>query len=105
MPSPFWENLDEFFSTQEFAVEATLKFADQSPDRAVVGNFDDGYEMPRLGEFERDHQGPIFVGKSSGLEGVTRGDSLVVAGKTYTVLTAPQDDGTGIACLELSDVV
>lgn len=101
MPAPAWEDLDAFLSVDEFAVAATVHLQ-AGTMRTVRGIFDDPYLNAELGEYEFDTNRPRLTCKESDVDGVLRGDTVVIDGKTYDVLSTPNSDGTGMALLELA---
>ena len=101
MPSPAWEDLDDFLDPEEFGVQAVITFQ-AGGTRTISVIFDDPYVNAKAGEYERDDNGPKAKGKETDMVGITRKDTVVIAGKTYGVLTSPQADGTGISVLELT---
>ncbi len=101
MPSPAWEDLDEFLQTEDFAVTATFTLLDSST-RAVVGIFDDPYLNAQLGEYQADTSEPRFTCKESDTVGIERKCLAVIDGKSYDVMTYPQSDGTGMAIIRLT---
>lgn len=101
MPAPAWENLDDFLDLDDFAHAGVVGFQ-AGGTRTVNGIFDDPYLDAQLGEYAMDSSDPRFTAKESDLVGVRRGDTLVVAGVTYDILTGPQPDGTGMAMLKLA---
>jgi hypothetical protein len=104
MGKPSWENLDDFLALDAaggFARPATITL--QSGAELVVhGIFDDPYLNAQLGEYEHDTSDPRFLCKASAVTSVRRGDELELDGKTYDVMTTPQDDGTGMATVKLA---
>lgn len=102
MPSPAWENLDDFISTDDFAVLATVTPHGQAAKQIKV-IFDDPYLNAQLGEYEWDGGQPRILGKEGDMIGMTRGDSVFVNGKQYWALTNPQQDGTGMAVIHISE--
>ena len=101
MPKHAWEDLDAFFSLDEFATTITLRL--QSGEvRQFNAVFDDPYLNAELGEYELDTNRPRLTCKESDVLSVTRGDVVEIDGKTYDVLTGPQPDGTGMAMLEMA---
>lgn len=101
MPAPAWDDLDVFVDLADFAVVATLTLAGSS--RAVKCIFDDPYLNAQLGEYEWDGGKPRITAKEVDLVGVTRTTPVFVNGKQYYALTNPQQDGTGMAVLTLSE--
>lgn len=100
---PAWENLDEFFDTDDFAVTATIQPHAGGASYSVKGHFDDPYLNAALGDaLDRDDIRPKFTCKFSAVASVERFDTIAIEGKTYDVLSAPHGDGTGIAVLELA---
>ncbi len=101
MPSPAWENLDDFLSVDDFATSVLVRLQDGS-ERVISAIFDDPYLNAQLGEYEMDTSRPRVTCKESDVMGVQRGDVVVLNGKTYDVRSAPQSDGVGVAMLELA---
>lgn len=102
MPSPSWENLDDFLNPDEFAVEAVVHFQDGG-ERAVTGIFDDPYLNAQLGEFDMDTSKPRLLCKEADLAGIGRGDRVTLGGKSYSVLSEPHSTGDGMATLEMAE--
>lgn len=100
MPSPDWEDLDNFLDTKEFAVSGILSFQAGGFETIKV-IFDDPYLNAEIGEYELDTTNPRVLGKQKDLQAARRGDTLEIAGTVYDVLTGPQPDGTGMAMLAL----
>lgn len=103
MPTPSWDDLDAFVSPDDFAVPIVLTMQSGTV-RNFPGIYDDPYLNAQLGEYEADTTRPRVTCKEAHVVGVTRGDSLTVAGKAFDVLSAPHVDGTGFAWLELAPV-
>ena len=101
MPSPAWENLDQFFSLDDFAVTFVVTPQAGGPARTLKGIFDEPYMNAELGDYERDTARPRFTCKASDLVGLGRGDTVTYDGRTFRVATGPQGDGTGVAVLML----
>lgn len=103
MPKPSWENLDDFLSTDDFAVVATIT-PQSGAQRFVKGIFDDPYFNSDIGEYEADLSHPRFTCKFEDVDGLKRGDSVSVQGEfgTFTIMSDPQRDGTGMAVLRMS---
>lgn len=101
MPTPAWDDLDAFVSTDDFAIAATVRLQDGGT-RIVRGIFDDPYLNAQLGEYEMDTSRPRLTCKEADVIGVLRGDLVDIEGKTYDVLTSAQPDGTGMAVLDLA---
>jgi len=101
MPSPSWDDLDVFVAPEDFGVPVVLTMQSGAV-RNFSGIFDDPYLNAQLGEYEADTFRPRVTCKESDVSGVTRGDMVVVDGKTFDVLSAPHIDGTGFAWLELA---
>ena len=102
MPAPSWEQLDSFLQAGDFAVLAEVALQGGGT-RAVLGLFDAPYYNAELGEYDFDTRQPRFTCKAAEAGGIGRGDILSLAGTSYDVLTAPQEDGTGLAVLELAE--
>lgn len=102
---PTWENLNDFLVTETaggFAVPAVLSFDDWSkPARTINGIFDELYIDATLGEYHADTGEPRFTCKMVDVADVRRGDYLTISGKRYSIMSAPQGDGTGLAILRL----
>lgn len=101
MQPPAWENLNEFFQLDDFAVTGTVT-RKAGGTFTVVGHFDDPYLNATLGDFERDTVKPKFVCKFADVRTVVRGDKIAIDGVTYEILSAANPDGTGVAALELA---
>lgn len=103
MGSPSWENVDDFFDLEDFAVGATIAPHGGGSTYTVPGLFDDPYLNAALSDaLDRDDIRPRFTCSFAEVASVTRFDTLTVEGKTYDILSAPHGDGTGIAVLELA---
>lgn len=101
MPSPAWEDLSAFLNADEFATTVTLRLQDGT-ERQITAIFDDPYLNAELGEYEFDTNRPRLTCKESDVLDVTRGDEVLIDGKTYDVLAGPQSDGAGMAMLEMA---
>jgi hypothetical protein len=101
MPAPVWDDLDVFVDTDDFAVTATITPTTGARDIPCI--FDDPYLNAQLGEYEWDGGKPRITAKETDLIGVTRTTPVFVNGKQYYALTNPQQDGTGMAVLTLSE--
>lgn len=103
MATPAWDDLDAFLDADDFAVAATLQPRDGGPARPLVGLFDGPYVKARLGGYQMDASAPTFTGKAADFVGIHRGDTVDIPGEgSFSVLTEPQGDGTGMAVLELA---
>lgn len=98
---PAWEDLDAFLDPDDFGVRATIRMQ-AGAVRHVVGIFDELYLNARIGEYEADTGRPRLLCKESDVAGVARGDVVELGGRTFDVLTSPQQDGTGMAVLDLA---
>ena len=101
---PSWENLNDFLQPETaggFAVPAVLSFQGSTVQRQISGIFDDPYFDAQLGEYVADASAPRFTCRMVDVADARRGDYLTVNGKTYSIMSAPQGDGTGIAVLRL----
>jgi hypothetical protein len=101
MPTPAWDDLDAFLG--DFAVPVVLTMQDGAT-RTFPAIFDDPYLNAQIGEYEADTSRPRLTCKESDVIGVSRGDSVTIAGRVYDVLTGGQADGTGMAMLDLAAV-
>ena len=91
MPSPSWENLDDFFSTDEFGLEAIINIQDAGTI-VVSGILDDPYLNAELGEYDTDTNDPRLTCKEVDILAVRRGDTAVINDKTYDILNSPESD-------------
>lgn len=101
MAAPAWEDLGQFLNVDDFATAAVVHFH-AGGTRTVSGIFDDPYLNAQAGEYDMDTSDPRFTAKESDLVGIRRGDSIVLDGAAYDILTGPQPDGTGMAVLKLA---
>jgi hypothetical protein len=101
MPAPVWDDLNIFVDPDDFAVVAVLTLSGSS--RNVKCIYDDPYMNALLGEYDWDGSKPRITAKETDLVGVTRTTPVFVNGKQYYSLTNPQQDGTGMAVLTLSE--
>lgn len=101
MPTPAWDEIEQFVDPDDFAVPCTLRMQN-GVVRTFPGIFDDPYLNAQLGEYEVDTRLPRVNCLERYVVGVSRGDRLDVDGKRFDVLSAPHADGTGFASLELA---
>lgn len=112
MPSPSWENLDDFLADDAaggFAVPAAIYLYGVAQPRIVTGIYDDPYLNAQLGEYEADTSEPRFTCKETDVVGVKRGDywqqldsrTRQPVGPRLNIMTEPQSDGTGMAILRM----
>lgn len=90
----FTEDLTAFFSTDEFASDATLGGV------AVRGIFDKAYQLADVGGAGMTSTQPVFTLPSSSVPASVTGLPLVIGGATYTVVLS-EPDGTGVTQLLL----
>ena len=88
----FVEDLAPFFSTSDFAVDATLG------GTAVTGIFDAAYLEP-LGSIV-EGVGPVFMLSTADAASSAHGTTLVIGAATYKV-RGIEPDGTGVTLLRL----
>ena len=88
----FVEDLAPFFSTGDFAIDATLG------GTAVTGIFDAAYLEP-LGNIV-EGVGPVFTLPSADAASAAHGTTLVIGATTYKV-RGIELDGTGVTLLRL----
>lgn len=103
MRGPSWENLDNFLLLDDdggFAEIAVIHFQ-TGGNRPIPVIFDDPYLNAQLGEYEADTSEPRISGKEVDMVGITRGDTVTVAGETFDVLRSPEADGTGWALVRM----
>jgi hypothetical protein len=109
MPHPTWDDPSDFISLDDFAVKATIQFADGTT-RDIVGIYDGPYLKAKLRhDYVQDTEKPKFTCEEGTCTGARRADTLVVYDNdgvtvfwTFGILTYPQPDGTGLEVLELS---
>ncbi len=99
MPTPDFENLADFFNTDEFAVKAILHSNGQT--REIIGVFDLTPVDANIGASNFDGLPAKFIVQSQDVSGVERGDQLTIGDEAYSIRTSPKHDGTGSAILEL----
>lgn len=98
MVSPAWDDLDAFLQVDDFALEAMVT-PRGGVSRQIRGVFDEPYFNAQLGEYEVDATQPRLTCKAADVADLAEQDQVQIGGKTYYLLTAPQDDGTGFAVL------
>ncbi|WP_441228011.1 head-tail joining protein [Tardiphaga sp. 20_F10_N6_6] len=112
MPAPSWENLDDFLQPEsggDFAILAAITLQGTGQVLYVHGIFDDPYLNAQLGEYEADTSAPRFTCKEVDVPDVDRGDywqqvdekTRAPIGDRFSIMTQPQQDGTGIAILHM----
>lgn len=106
MPSPAWEDLDDFLSDDDFAFPAVIALQGGGQVSLSV-IYDDPGEEARLGDaYTHDTTGPKAACKESLVGTVKRGDTITItfpAGpRQFDILRAPEGDGTGMATLHLA---
>ncbi|QWY14255.1 cementing protein [Xanthomonas phage M29] len=107
MPSPGWENLDEFFDTDDFATLATFVSATSQVSRQVKGIFDEPYFDKQLGEYVQDAGDPRITCKETAARGLKKHDGCTIdsmPGAKYVVSHDPKFDGTGTCVVYLNRV-
>jgi len=102
MPSPSWEDLDDFFDGDEFAINAIFR-RDQEIVAEVLGIFDDPTFTPSVGDYEHEGRNPTLSIKEVSAVGILSGDTVEVNGKTFDVFEAPEADGTGMTVVNLAE--
>jgi hypothetical protein len=90
----FVENLVPFFSTAEFAVDATLNGV------AVRGIFDSAYQLGDVGSSGMASTAPVLTLATTDVPSSPVGKSVVVNSISY-VVSAHEPDGTGVSLLLL----
>lgn len=104
MPSPSWENLDDFLTTDDrggFATVAVFSLQIGGARRAS-GIFDDATLNTQTGEYEIDIVNPRFLCKYTDVVDVNRFDTVTIDGQVWQVVDLPRDDGTGMATVRLA---
>lgn len=99
--TPAWDDLTVFLSADDFAVPGQISLVDGTV-RTVKGIFDWPGVQAELGQYVQDDLLPSFTSIATDLKGVCRGDTIVINGCLYDVLSSPKPDGTGMAVLDLA---
>jgi len=86
-------DLDTFFNTDEFAVNATIN------SETVNGVFDNEY----IEDIEVSGTSPVFTCKTSDVNDVSQDDPVTIDGTGYHVVSI-EPDGTGITKLVLEEI-
>lgn len=99
----FNEDLDAFFSTDDFAVTATWT-PDGGDPSVITGIFDNEY-IEGVGDGEVDFEAthPMFLVKTADVPDVAQGDQLSVNSTSYRIVNV-QPDGTGLTLLILEEL-
>lgn len=100
MPSPDFEDLADFFNTDDFATTAVWQ-SDGQP-REIIGIFDLTPIDANIGASDFDALPATFTTRSADVEDMKRGDQLTIDNQTYQARGHPKHDGTGIAIIELT---
>ena len=93
---------DEVFFADDTFGDVVVLIPLEGARRGVRAIFDDPYFDAGLGEYHLEISKPRLTARAADLAGMRRGDEVEIAGTLYDVLSQPQDDGTGIAMLELA---
>lgn len=103
--NPAWEDLDQFFNVDDFAVMVTFTDAN-GPRKPVPGVFDEPYFNKQLGEYEQDGGDPRLTLKESDTLGLKKNQLCNIAGTSvqYALLHDPRPDGQGTATVYLKRV-
>ncbi len=104
MPSPSWENLDDFLETDDrggFAKVAVFTLA-AGGIRRVRGIFEDATLNTHTGEYEIDIANPRLGCKAVDVVDVACFDTVKIGCTTYQVVDLPMDDGSGWATIRLA---
>jgi hypothetical protein len=99
----FTEDLTAFFSTGDFAVDATWTPAAGGGPYTVQVIFENAYQDYPLGEADQAGRVPQCWASDTQLaqgSGMKRGDALVINGTSYKVGTV-EPDGTGVSRIVL----
>jgi len=102
MPAPAWENLDDFLSTDDFAVLATFTRAGGQVIPDVPGIFDDPVMNADTGEYDVAASMPRFTCAHARVAMLKKNDAATIGGVAYLLDHDPHADGTGMAVLQLS---
>jgi hypothetical protein len=101
MPAPPWEKLTDFLRADEFGAQIVVSLKGGGT-LTFVAIFDDPFLDAQLGEYALETSEPRITTNAADLPGVARGDTAMIAGRAYDVLSSPQPDGTGMATLRLA---
>lgn len=115
MPTPAWDELEQFTDPEDFGTWAVITFQAGGTRRIPV-LFDDPAANIRfrnrapmspvvtLGDYDMDAEHPYMTATVAHLDGVRRKDSVMLEadGSTYGILTGPKPDGTGFAFVSLA---
>lgn len=104
MPSPRWENLDDFLDPDDFAIMAIFTPAGGPVRPAVAVIFDEPYFDGNLGEYVQDSAEPRFWTKETNVAGLKKHDMCTFAdipGVVFELVHDPKPDGTGGATVVL----
>ena len=96
----FTENLDQFFSTDDFGVTAIFTLSN-STTRSVNVIFDTPTQSINIYETEIEADAPFLRCKTADVAGIKTNDTVVISGTSYTVKKKTQDDGTGVSLVYL----
>lgn len=88
----FVEDLSVFFA--DFGVPAVV-----GVDTAITVIFDKAYIAQLNGRLEGEN--PECLGRTEDIGDMQEGDPITIDGIPYTVVGAPQSDGTGLTILQL----
>lgn len=94
------EIIDDFFSTDDFAVVATYTPSGGQP-KSINVIYDNDYVASLMEGIEVENTSPAVLCKTSDILNVKHGDTLVVNSITYKIIEV-KPDGTGITTLILS---
>jgi hypothetical protein len=105
VPNPAWDNLDDFLSLQDFALQAQFTSAATPPAYApftcnVI--FDEPFMDAKLGEYVMDAMEPRCTCKQSDVANVKKYDTVVIAGISLYLTHDPLPDGVGMAVVKMA---
>ena len=100
MPSPAWEDLDQFFDLSDFAEE--MVFFTPQGERTIAGIFDDPFINPRTGAYQEETREVMFTcsEKDAPVCLIDRGTKARTNLTNYEV-TRNKPDGTGTTLISL----
>lgn len=102
MPSPKWEDLNEFLDLGDFAIVGDLFISGQFA-RRINGIFDEpSIDAGAGASYQYDTTGPTFLARETDAAGITQADQIHIAGRVYDITRLPEVDGTGMAVLRLA---
>lgn len=102
MPTPVWDDLDDFLSLDDFAITATPDGGQTFP--LIV---EEQYFSAELGTYDMNTSDPWATAKASDVVGLKKRSRLAIKQNSalygvFWLTHDPEPDGTGMATLRLS---